>query len=112
MPQAKIKKLFPFLTYLLSKTQCKWSIAILQRSACSRIDVERQVPPQERVGDRDGSTATRSSSMTLKLVNGGVPATGREAVAELGGGVHIFVTLISPSACMWTCLLGTATGEN
>ena len=43
------------------------------------------------MGDRDGSTATRSSSMTLKLVNGGVPATGREAVAELARGVHIFV---------------------
>ena len=69
------------------------------------------MPPQERVGDRDSSTATRSSSMTLKLVNGGVPATGREAVAELGGGVHIFVTLISPSACMWSCLLCNATGE-
>ena len=67
------------------------------------------MPPQERVGDRDGSTATRSSSMTLKLVNGGVPATSREAAAELARGVHIFVTLISPSACMWSCLLCTAT---
>ena len=70
------------------------------------------MPPQERVGDRDGSTATRSSSMTLKLVNGGVPATVRGLVADLGGGVHMFVTLISPSNCMWTCLLGNATGEN
>ena len=69
------------------------------------------MPPQERVGDRDGSTATRSSSITLQHVNGGVPTTGREAVAELGGGVHIFVTLISPSACMWSCLLCNATGE-
>ena len=42
------------------------------------------------MGDRGGSTATRSSSMTLKLVNGGVPATSREAAAELARGVHMF----------------------
>ena len=70
------------------------------------------MPPQERVDGRDGSTATRSSSMTLKLVNGGVPATVRGVVADLAGGVRMFVTLISPSACMWSCLLCNATGEN
>ena len=69
------------------------------------------MPSQERVGDRGGSTATRSSSMTLKHVNEGVPTTGRAALAELAGGVLIFVTLISPSACMWSCLLCNATGE-
>ena len=67
--------------------------------------------PQGRLGGRDGSTATRSSSMTLKLVNGGVPTTVRAAVAELAGGVQPVVTLISPSACMWSCLLCNATGE-
>ena len=76
-----------------------------------QIECERGMPSQERVGDRGGSTATRSSSMTLKLVNGGVPATVRGLVADLGGGVHMFVTLISPSNCMWTCLLCKATGE-
>ena len=86
-------------------------MAILQQSARSRIEFERGVPSQERVGDRGASTATRSSSMTLKLVNGGVPATVRGLVADLGGGVHMFVTLISPSNCMWTCLLCNATGE-
>ena len=71
-----------------------------------------EVRAQTRVAGRDGSTATRSSSMTLKLVNGGVPTTVRAAVAELAGGVQPVVTLISPSACMWSCLLCNSTGEN
>ena len=47
--------------------------------------------------------------MTLKLVSGGVPATVRAVAADLAGGCHMFVTLISPSACMWSGLLCNAT---
>ena len=70
------------------------------------------MPPQERVGDRDGSTATRSSSMTLKLVSGGVPATARDVAADLAGGCYMSVTLILSTAGSQPCLLCNATGEN